>query len=213
MSLDWIYTIIIIYSTNNYLLIKTSVPSSGWCSSNFSVWCCSWQYFQVKVNASGAAASQMLMLVDGWLPQGHGPVLAPIDGALPRQSQHKARALTWRHRALMMIDHVVFFITLNPISACCNLSNDGSLLAIAEFKGFFILPHQWTLGDTIKGSMIFLFLHTHYWLGNPISTVKFKPPVTYTKDGFVNSQHKTSSRCYWKVLGIMKIKHHLLNLN
>lgn len=49
-----------------------------------------------------------------------------------------ARPKLW---ALMMIDRVVFFITLNPISACCNLSNDSSLLAIAEFKGFFILPH------------------------------------------------------------------------
>jgi hypothetical protein len=45
----------------------------------------------------------------------------------------------------MMIDHVVFFITINPISACCNLSNDSSLLPIAEFKGFLILPQRWTL--------------------------------------------------------------------
>lgn len=32
--------------------------------------------FEIKVNASGAHASEMLMLQDGWLPQGHGPVLA-----------------------------------------------------------------------------------------------------------------------------------------
>jgi len=42
----------------------------------------------------------------------------------------------------MMIDHVVFFITLNLISAWCNLSNDCSLLAIVKFKAFFILPHK-----------------------------------------------------------------------
>lgn len=142
ISLHWIFSIIIICSTNNYLLIKTSVPSSGGCRPNFIIRCWSWLYFKIKVNASGAAASGMLMLEDGWLPQGHGPVLAPVDGALPHQSQRKAWALTWRHQALMMIDHVVFFITLNPISACCNLSNDGSLLGIAEFMGFFILPHQ-----------------------------------------------------------------------
>lgn len=53
-----------------------------------------WQYFKIKVNASGAATSGMLMLEDGWLPQGHGPVLAPVDGALHRQSQCKAWALT-----------------------------------------------------------------------------------------------------------------------
>lgn len=57
---------IIIYSANNYLLIKTSVPSSAWCSCNFiisrpghgRVW-------EIKVNASGAAGCEMLMLV-GW---------------------------------------------------------------------------------------------------------------------------------------------------
>lgn len=50
----------------------------------------------------------------------------------------------------MMIDRVVFFITLNQISARCNLSNDGSLFAIAEFKGFFIPGSLW---DGIKRSM------------------------------------------------------------
>ncbi|CAB1460726.1 unnamed protein product [Pleuronectes platessa] len=53
------------------------------------------QYFEIKVNVSGASvAAEMLMLDDGWLPQGHGPVLAPARGALPRRSQHKGRALT-----------------------------------------------------------------------------------------------------------------------
>lgn len=49
---------------------------------------------KIKVSASGAAVAEMLMLEDGWLPQGHGPVLASVDDALPRQSQHKARTLT-----------------------------------------------------------------------------------------------------------------------
>lgn len=39
---------------------------------------------------------------------------------------------------LMMIDYGGFFITLNLISACSNLSNDCSLLAIVKFKSFFI---------------------------------------------------------------------------
>lgn len=53
----------------------------------------------------------------------------------------------------MMIDHVVFFITLNPISACCKLSNDGSLLAIAQFKGFCSSAQHWPFWDGIKGSI------------------------------------------------------------
>lgn len=44
-----------------------------------------WSYQNFKIKASGVAASPMLMWEDGWLPQGHGPVLAPVDGALPRQ--------------------------------------------------------------------------------------------------------------------------------
>lgn len=75
------------------------------------------------------------MLEDGWLPQGHGPVLASVEYAAPRQGPSSDMT------TLGLDDGVVFFITLNPISACCNLSNDSSLLAIAEFKGFFILPH------------------------------------------------------------------------
>lgn len=57
---------------------------------------------------------------------------------------------------LMMIDRVVFFITLNLISAWCNLSNDCSLLAIVKFKAFFILPHK-----TASWEML-----THPHLGN-----------------------------------------------
>lgn len=48
--------------------------------------------FQIKVLQ--VLLFVMFMLVDGWLPQGRGPVLALIDGALPRHSQHKAGALT-----------------------------------------------------------------------------------------------------------------------
>lgn len=40
----------------------------------------------------------------------------------------------------MKIDCVVFFITLNLISAWCNLSNDSSLLAIVKFKASLVLP-------------------------------------------------------------------------
>lgn len=88
-------------------------------------------------------------------------------------SQLEAPALTWQHQALMMIDHVVFFITLNPISACCNLSNDSSLLWSLRASLFYATSG--TLWDSIKGSMIFLLLHAHtVSLGDPISTAKFK---------------------------------------
>lgn len=40
----------------------------------------------------------------------------------------------------MMIDHVVFFITLNPISVWSNLTNDGLLLAVVEFKASLFHP-------------------------------------------------------------------------
>lgn len=109
-----------------------------------------------KGDDSGAVAAQTLQLVDGWLPQGHGRGQGPAPcrrSPAPPVAAPGPDALTWWHRHLMMIDHVVFFITLNPISTRCNLSNDGSLLAIAEFKGFLI-PTQWrSLGDGIKRSM------------------------------------------------------------
>lgn len=74
-------------------------------------------------------------------------------------SQLEAPALTWQHQALMMIDLVVFFITLNPIRACCNLSNDSSLLQSLRASLFYATSR--TLWDSIIGSMIFLLLHTH----------------------------------------------------
>lgn len=146
---------IIIYSANNYLLIKTSVPSSAWCSCNFiingpghgRVW-------EIKVNASGAAGCEMLIV--GWMegcPKDTAPVLAPswMELCPATHGQKQAGALTWRHRALMMIDRVVFFISLNPISACCNLSNDGSLLAIAgSLRASLFYPTGGPCGTALK---------------------------------------------------------------
>jgi len=60
--------------------------------------------------------------------------LAPEDGALLQLYGCRTRPPPWCSQDLMMIDHVVFFITLNPISACCNLSNDSSLLPIAHLR-------------------------------------------------------------------------------
>lgn len=101
------------------------------------------------------------MLEDRWLPQGHGQ-LGPLQMKLCSiyiYAQLEAPALTWQHQALMMIDLVVFFITLNPISACCNLSNDSSLLRSLRASLFYATSR--TLWDSIIGSMMFLLLHTH----------------------------------------------------
>lgn len=109
--------------------------------------------------ALGAAAAQTLQLVDGWLPPGNGRGQGPAPcrwSPAPPIAAPGPDALTQRHRHLMMIDRVVFFITLNPISTRCNLSNDGSLFATAELKGFFILAQWRSPWDEIKRSMPFL---------------------------------------------------------
>lgn len=132
------------------------------CTIIWLVWLERNEALKSKGDHSGAVVAQMLQLVDGWLPQGHGQGHGQGQGQGPGPCRRRPAppvaapgpdALTQRHRHLMMIDHVVFFITLNPISTGWNLSNDGSLLAIAEFKGFLI-PTQWrSLWDGIKRSM------------------------------------------------------------
>lgn len=96
----------------------------------------------------------VLMPLDGWVPQGRGPVQVPCRWSSSPPLTHglnRARALTWRHRALMMIDRVVFFISLSPISACCNLSNDGSLLAIAgSLRASLFCPSTRPCGTALK---------------------------------------------------------------
>lgn len=73
----------------------------------------------------------------------------------------------------MMIDHVVFFITLNPISAWCNLSNDSSLQPIAQFKLFLILLcHAEPLGHL---RMVDTFRIRYLCL---LYTLTFGPPST-----------------------------------
>lgn len=125
----------------------TSAPSSGWCDRDIMMVCIQRGWTR--------SCSSTEATVSGWMgaPRtwpGHGP---SRRSAAPPVAAPGPDALTARHHHLMMIDRVVFFITLNPISAPCNLSNDGSLFAIAEFKGFFIRTQRRSLRDKIKRSM------------------------------------------------------------
>lgn len=121
-------------------------------------------------------------------------------------SQLEAPALTWQHQPLMMIDLVVFFITLNPIRACCNLSNDSSLLQSLRASLFYDTSR--TLWDSIIGSMIFLLLHTHIASSGILFQLRSSNEWQRVDSGyFMDFKKQTVTLWSLKICDHMKINH------